>query len=261
MPLTRRLSSATIRDKMDYDKTDMAATYREARHHGPEVLHQWMEVVAAQVPVADVHTVLDLGCGTGRYSEGLATRLDADVIGIDPSSKMLGDARQNLRHPRVFYAGGSAESIPLRTQSVDLIFMSMVFHHFIDPHAVARECDRVLRSGGRVCLRTASREKISVYPYVPYFPTSIPLLEQRLPSLQFQCDVFKDASFKILFAGDVVQQIAPDIATYADKIALKADSILLSLDDRDFDKGLEALRGERRSGPVVEPIDFVVFGR
>jgi ubiquinone/menaquinone biosynthesis C-methylase UbiE len=38
--------------------------------------------------------VLDLGCGTGRFSEALAAQFDAHVIGLDPSLKMLQVARE-----------------------------------------------------------------------------------------------------------------------------------------------------------------------
>ena len=244
---------------MDYDKTNIASTYTQARDHGPAVLNLWMDVVASHVQASRVQTVLDLGCGTGRFSPALATRFEANVIGVDPSNKMLNQARRNTNDSRVFYTSGSAEALPVRSESVDLIFISMVFHHFTDPEAAARECRRVLRQDGRVCLRTACRESISVYPYVPYFPASRALLEQRLPSLSFQCRAFEGASFQTLFSGSVTQEIAPDYAAYADKLSLKADSILVSLDDDAFEAGIRALRGEKAAGPIVEPIDFVVF--
>jgi ubiquinone/menaquinone biosynthesis C-methylase UbiE len=259
MPLTAAFGRATIADAMDYDKTEIARTYKQGRDHGPEFLRQWMDVVAAHVDTQNVRTVLDLGCGTGRFSEGLATRLNADVVGLDPSRKMLGEARKDLRHNRVFYVCGSGEELALRDNCVDLVFISMAFHHFVDPHLVAVQCRRVLRYGGRLCLRTASREKIAKYPYVPFFPTSIPVMEQRLPTLEFQSEVFEATSFRIVFSGEVVQQVAPDFGVYADKLATKADSILVALKDQDFDEGLARVRAVTEPGPVVEPIDFVVF--
>jgi len=245
---------------VNYDKTDIARTYQRARDHGPDFLRQWMDEVKRHLEGHDVQAILDLGCGTGRFSEGLATRLDANVIGIDPSIKMLQEAKKNLTHSQVFLSRGSAEALPLPPNSIDVIFMSMVFHHFTNPDLAALECRRVLRENGRVFLRTGSREKIPVYPYVPYFPTSRTLLEQRLPSLEFQCEVFEKASFRILFSGSVTQQIASDYQEYADKIALRADSILVTLDDDEFDAGVQAIRSTAAAGPIVEKIDLVVFG-
>jgi trans-aconitate methyltransferase len=37
--------------------------------------------------------VIDIGCGTGRFSELLAAHFGVRVIGIDPSLKMLDEAR------------------------------------------------------------------------------------------------------------------------------------------------------------------------
>jgi ubiquinone/menaquinone biosynthesis C-methylase UbiE len=257
MPLAGRLFFSA----MDYDKTEMAKTYRKGRSLDPEVLQQWMDVVAANVERRNAQTILDLGCGTGRFSEALAEQFDANVVGVDPSRTMLDEAQSHRTHSRVFYARGSAEFIPLKTNSVDVVFMSMAFHHFTDPPAVAEECRRVLRPEGRVCLRTGSREKIPAYPYVPYFPGTVTLIEQRLPSIGSQREVFEAASFKVLFEGEVWQEIAPDFPTYAEKIALRADSILVSLEDREFDAGVAMLRAEKTPGPIVEPIDFLVFGK
>jgi ubiquinone/menaquinone biosynthesis C-methylase UbiE len=244
---------------MDYDKTEIATTYNQARDHGPEFLRQWMDIVHANVGSKNVRTVIDLGCGTGRFSEGLADCFNATVVAIDPSHKMLAEARSHRPHPRVLYARGSAEFIPVMTDSVDVVFISMVFHHFTDPRAAAEECARVLRPKGHLCLRTGSREKIPAYPYVPFFPGTARLLEQRLPPIRFQREVFEAASFKVIFAREVRQQIAPDFMTYADKVALRADSVLVSLEDKEFDAGLARLRSERTPGPIVEPIDFLVF--
>jgi SAM-dependent methyltransferase len=244
---------------MDYDKTAIPETYRQARDHGPAVLQQWMDVVAAHVDEKRIQSIVDLGCGTGRFSAGLARRFNANVIGIDPSRKMLDQARSGSITSGVVYACGSAEAIPLRSDSIDMIFISMAFHHFTDPQLVAQECRRVLRESGRLCLRTGSREKIPMYPYVPFFPGSRRLMEERLPSLAFQCDVFEAADLKICVSRVVTQEIAPDYTTYADKLALKADSILISLDDVEFATGINAVREAKFKGPILEPIDFVVF--
>ena len=247
---------------MNYDQTSIAENYNRGRDHGADFLQQWMSVVSNRVDPEGVHDILDLGCGTGRFSHALARTFDANLMGIDPSTKMLQQARGSSSNSRVVFANGFGEAVPLLAESMDLIFISMAFHHFTDPSMVAEECRRVLRRHGRVCLRTASLEKIPMYPYVPFFPTSRKLLEQRLPSLTFQREVFEEACFRTLSYEVVTQTIAADYSSYADKLSLKADSILASLDDSDFEAGLQALRAAATTMPactITEPIDFFVF--
>jgi ubiquinone/menaquinone biosynthesis C-methylase UbiE len=246
---------------MDYDKTNIPVAYNLGRDHGPAFLRLWMDTVAHHVERERVQTILDLGCGTGRFSRGLAETFNATVVGLDPSIKMLNQAPAGRDGIRVLYASGCAEALPLASESVDVVFISMVFHHFTDPHLAARESRRVLRDHGRVCLRTASREMIPQYPYVPFFPAARPLLEQRLPKLSFQQDVFESAGFSTLSRSIVTQQVAEDFFAYAEKLAVKADSIIASLNDADFESGLRELRSNAASmsGPVTEPIDFFVF--
>src|SRR5712664_3639829 len=165
---------------MDYDATDIAVAYDRGRDHGPEVLDLWMNVVSSHVKEQRIKTILDLGCGTGRFSEALAVHFNAEVIGIDPSKKMLEQARSKLHDRRIRYEPGRGESIPLPDNSVDLIFMSMIFHHFDDPKLAARECRRVLRNGATGFLRAGTRERISSYPYVDFFPDSRPILDECL---------------------------------------------------------------------------------
>src|SRR5215471_20639753 len=67
---------------MDYDKSDIAAIYDEARVITSERLRQWQEVLSTQLDRTAISVVVDLGCGTGRFTESLATHFGAQVIGI-----------------------------------------------------------------------------------------------------------------------------------------------------------------------------------
>jgi ubiquinone/menaquinone biosynthesis C-methylase UbiE len=247
---------------MDYDATDIASTYDRGRDHGPEFLDLWMDVVSAHVKNHRAKTILDLGCGTGRFTEALAARFDADVTGIDPSSKMLEQARSKPSDARIRYERGRGESIPLPDNSVDLIFMSMIFHHLDDPALAARECRRALCLGGTILVRTGIRERISSYPYVDFFPASRPILEEVLPTNTFVREVFGAAGFRLISLELVTQEISPSYSAYAEKLAAGADSVLASLSRRDFDTGMSALRdhaAHRDGGAVFEPIDVFVF--
>jgi ubiquinone/menaquinone biosynthesis C-methylase UbiE len=248
--------------KTNYDSTDIPVGYDRGRDHGPEFLDLWMNVVASHAGKQRLNTILDLGCGTGRFSEGLAAHFDAAVVGIDPSRKMLERARAKLRGGRVGYALGRGEAIPLADDSVDLIFTSMTFHHFDDPMLVARECRRVLRDGAITFLRTGTREHIPSYPYVEFFPASVPILEDCLPSAAFVRQVFESAGFNSANSNVVTQEIAADYLEYADKLAAGGDSVLAQLPESDFHSGIEAVRAHAaRAGEksVSEPLDVFVF--
>ena len=223
------------------------------------MLQLWMDVVASCSGMQRLNTILDLGCGTGRFAESLAAHFNAEVVGIDPSKKMLEQARRKLRDERVRYLLGSGEAIPLDNNSVDLIFMSMCFHHFNDPKLAARECRRVLREGGTAILRTGTRDRIPSYPYVEFFPQSPPIMEAVLPTVAFAREIFESAGFSIVSSDIIVQQIAPNYATYVEKIAAGADSVLAQLSPEDFQVGLEAMRASVSDKPVCEPIDVIVF--
>lgn len=245
---------------VDYDQTDIAATYDRGRSHSPELLGAWMRRVESYAP-ASPKTIVDLGCGTGRFSGALAKHFGADVIGVDPSHKMLEHARaKKLEHVRFEVA--KAESIPLADASVDLVFISMIFHHLEDHAKAARECWRILRKGGIVFLRGGVRESIPAYPFVEFFPPTLPMLEEDLQTGAFVRDTFEAAGFGLVEREIVTQEVSPSLDAYADKIALKADSIIARLSDADFEAGMRAIRARAASiapAPVYEPVDVFVF--
>jgi ubiquinone/menaquinone biosynthesis C-methylase UbiE len=142
---------------MDYDKTEIATTYDKARSLAPETRRLWQDLLSVHIDRAEMSLVIDLGCGTGRSSELLAAYFGVQVIGIDPSLKVVDQARRKPTIGNVVYWQGSAEALPLRDDCADLAFMSMVYHHLTDPTAVARECHRVLHQGGYTCIRNGTR--------------------------------------------------------------------------------------------------------
>ena len=149
---------------MDYDQSGIATTYDEARALTPARRRHWQRLLSAHVDRTAISLVVDLGCGTGRFSEMLAAELGARVIGLDPSEKMIDQARRKPTTSPAVFGRASAHELPLPEGCVDLVFMSQIYHHLLDPAAVARECRRVLGAGGYVCIRTGTRENDVVVP-------------------------------------------------------------------------------------------------
>ena len=247
---------------MDYDKTSMPTAYDAGRGYSPAVLSLWLNVISRWVPKGSVSEILDIGCGTGRYSTALAAHFSARVIAVDPSEKMLAEARKKATEA-VRYARASAESLPFPDSSMDMVFMSMVFHHFDDPDQAVRECRRVLRRGGTVCLRAATIDRIESYPYVPFFPRSSSILRNDLQSQAVIETVFVSAGFQPVSHELIRSEAAGNWTAYADKIAFRADSILVQLSHQEFQEGLAALRQHAATAPINQPViefvDFFVF--
>jgi len=247
---------------MDYDLTDIPAVYDRGRDHGPEVLDLWMHALEAHLQNLNVIKILDLGCGTGRFSESLADYFKAEVLGIDPSAKMLERAREKQRDSRIQYQRGSAEAISLPSGSVDMIFMSMSFHHFSNRALAACECRRVLREQGVVFVRTGTREQIRAYPYAPFFPSSGAMLEELLPDRTELREPFERRGFRMTAWEVITQTVAPSWKAYADKLSAGGDSILARLSGQELESGLAAIRRHGAEGvaeAIVEPIDLFVF--
>ena len=165
---------------MDYDRSDIAATYDAARALTPARHQIWQRMLSVHVDRTAISLAVDLGCGTGRFSGMLAAELSAWVIGFDPSAKMLDHARRKPATGLVVFGRAAAEALPLPSGCVDLVFMSQIYHHLPDPAAAARESRRVLRPGGYVCIRTGTRENDVVAPI--FFPSVRAMLDADLPS-------------------------------------------------------------------------------
>ena len=98
---------------MDYDKTEVAASYDRARALAPEAVRLWQDLLSVHIDSAAISLVIDLGSGTGRFSELLAAHFGVQVIGIDPSHKMVDQARRKASDrkrglPAGFGGGASA---------------------------------------------------------------------------------------------------------------------------------------------------------
>ena len=90
-------------------------------------------------------TLIDLGCGSGFWLPGYADEA-AEVIGVEPDPALVTLA--GARDPRARVLAGSAEHIPLPSQSADVVHAR--FAYFFPPDCAAglAEVRRVLKPGG-----------------------------------------------------------------------------------------------------------------
>jgi SAM-dependent methyltransferase len=246
---------------VDYNKAGMGRLYDRARSYRPEVMASWLRPIAAYVPTAQ--NILDLGCGTGRFTEVLANLYGARVTGIDPSASMLTQAAEKLTSPDVRLICAAAEAIPTPDACFDLIFSSMVFHHLVDRDAAALECRRVLKPGGFVVIRNATRETNRHSPYARFFAGFSAVVDAKLPAQRDITDLFVRAGVALHAHVPVWHTMAHHWDDLADKASLRADSLLAEIADSAFEEGLRAMRAYAAHADRAEriglEIDLYVF--
>ncbi|MGH3444153.1 MAG: class I SAM-dependent methyltransferase [Nocardioidaceae bacterium] len=92
--------------------------------------------------------VVELGAGTGKLTEALLAA-GHDVLATDPLEAMLHHLR--TRHPDAPVVRASAEAIPVRSRSAEVVVAGQAFHWFDHARALP-EIARVLRPDGHVAL-------------------------------------------------------------------------------------------------------------
>ncbi|KAH3745238.1 class I SAM-dependent methyltransferase [Pelomyxa schiedti] len=101
--------------------------------------------------------VVDVGCGTGDMCGFMRTKTTAlSVTGVDPKQVSLSSALQ--KWPGVAFRLGSAQSIPLPNESVDVCTFFNSLHHSGDVHAVFQEMHRVLKPSGIIYVHESRAE-------------------------------------------------------------------------------------------------------
>lgn len=114
-----------------------------------------------------------------------------------------------------------------------------------------------------VCLRAATTEQIDQYAYVPFFPETRAILRRSLNPREFIEATFASCGFEQRCHELVWSEAALNWNDYAERLARRADSILVQLPDSEFKRGLQAVSahaaGAATDKRVVEPIDFFVF--
>ncbi|MEI6442287.1 MAG: class I SAM-dependent methyltransferase [Nostocales cyanobacterium ELA583] len=135
----------------------------------------------SQIELSPNANVLDLGCGTGRLLNRLATEFpEIRGTGLDLSPQMLRVARQKNRHrPRLIYIEGNAENLPFAEGQFDAVFNTISFLHYPQPEQVLNEVARVLSLGGKFYLVDITFNNSSSCQIMPHSPTGIRFYSQK----------------------------------------------------------------------------------
>lgn len=98
-------------------------------------------------------TILDYGCGTGRYIEELLKLNPYKIIGTDISDYAIKIAKKRFPNSK-FYVVGGDEKLPVKSANVDFVLAADVIEHIFDVTNFLCEVKRVMKKGGKIFIST-----------------------------------------------------------------------------------------------------------
>lgn len=183
--------------------------------------------------------LLDVGCGTGRYSAEFS-RHGFDVIGLDHSSDQLAQAQSK----GVSVQSGQAEELPFPSDTFHVVSFIMMLHQLSGDQfkTAMAEAARVLHVGGRIWIKTCSLDDLAARPFTDLFPSTLEINSVRYQKINEITRIIGANGARLQRSKTLVDHYKLSGAQIIDRTEARHNSTLFLLDDDEFHTGLEGLR-------------------
>lgn len=219
----------------------------------------WLKLFEKHFDLGKASRMLDIGCGTGRFSILIANRFECFVVGIDPSLALLARARAK-RSAGIDWLRGRGEALPFAESIFDACIASQVVQHFQDKFQAFSEIYRVMRPKGRIGIRISSHEQLQTILDYRFFPSAMELERERLPDIQIVKDMLLTVGFAQLEEHVVRQPLFESAGDYLAKLHNRYASFLLLIPEDEYQTGIEkAAEYLRRHESTVDKYAELTF--
>ncbi len=246
--------------KADYG--EIAEVYDEVRRADLPHIAWWIAKLAAEGRLSKGKRLIDLGCGTGRWTIPLAERTGCEAVGLDSSAAMLEKARAKDSDGRVTWLEGDCESLALEPESFDCALMVLMMHHLEDHLRTFLGVFRILRPGGVFLIRQGTLEDILGDPMHRFFPEVVTIDRQRTP---FRVEIeqwLTQAGFDPVRAETLKQHTYATNMRMLEEIEKRVASAMRMIDEEAFKAGVLRLKDHLRrhtDDPSLRDSQFTLF--
>ncbi len=129
-----------------FDNASSVSPWTTFNKHGQEQIFRLFEKTV-QPKAGEI--AVDMGCGTGEFSIKLK-EYGLGVTGIDISQKSIAYCNNAYKGSGISFDVQDIEKTKWKNESVDIIFLGGVLHHFPKREKVFQEAYRILKKGGRI---------------------------------------------------------------------------------------------------------------
>ena len=194
--------------------------------------------------------VLDIGCGTGAALAVLEHEFRCTVFGVDPSTRMLEQARRKL--PDADLRQGVAEELPFPDGAFDAALMMTVVQH-VDRGRAFPETRRVLASGGRLIIATPDPAMFPRAWMAPLFPSYVEIEQRRFPDAPTMQKDLEGAGFSAVRCVSLSVQRRFDREHALERLRRRYASTFDHMSASEYEEGVA--RAERE---LPDPVEYLL---
>jgi SAM-dependent methyltransferase len=242
--------------KTDYSK--IAEYYDKVRLVPTEVL---LSRIIEYGRICRKSAVLDLGCGTGRFTLCIQAAKPSVLLALEPSIEMLKQAASKDVPKRILWVRGDGQHIPFTDEFLDCVYLTSVIHHIENKEMALQDIHRVLKEGGRCVIMTYSHSGIRKQ-VIHDFPGVTTIDLKRIPSVPHLKDMMRAVGFSdVSYHAIKHDEGFTSVDEYLERVRRKYLSTLTLLNENAFQKGLKVFeeRMRKKYGDQMRKISWFVI--
>jgi ubiquinone/menaquinone biosynthesis C-methylase UbiE len=166
----------------------------------------WQELISTYGAISQV---VDVGCGSGKFSSFLFQQFKTSLIGVDGNEYALAKAKNNDFEKTFKVENLSSSQLPLQDISYEFVFCRDVLEYLMKPMYLLGEINRILKPGGKFLVHVPNHFPIlgrikfllnnNIDPFCYYLDEKLwDLGHIRFFTFQALCEMLSISGFKII---------------------------------------------------------------